>query len=132
MFSYDIYLPVVALLTHLAEAYSEGSYGGGQYNQSSATTDTSPTSPAPVTSQQASSPTVTTTQVSEIPVASSETPTNSAGNKSYQTTSQPAASIETERIIGNDPMWIIIAGSVTLAALIAIVILFTKRFLRRS
>jgi hypothetical protein len=65
-------------------------------------------------------------------MTTNETSKSPTDKKTYQTTSQPATSIEPEHVIGNDPMWVIIAGSVAFAALIVMVVLFTKRFLRRQ
>lgn len=118
MFNLDTFLPMYLLVTRFAEAYGEGSYSAGEYNE--ATSTTTPT--------QSGSTRTNTTQTSEEPTPSENQQTNSTDEQPRMTTTQTASPQEstTNPATGMDPLWMILIAAGIIIAILATIFAIRK------
>jgi hypothetical protein len=123
-----------SLLIRFAEAYNEGSYGGGGYSATNSTT-TSPTNPTiSPTTQSAPSNTSTPQAGEEAPTATGDQPASSTDATPRATTTQPTTqpnnTPEASTILGMDPITLVISSAVVIATLSVGIVLIVKKITR--
>lgn len=129
MHNFDTHLLTFLPVTHVAQAYGEGSYGSGSYNETDSTTPT--TDQTTLIQQQSTTPSPSGN--TGTPIATDDQPATSS-DESPRTTTQPATQhdtiTESGMAAGTDPTWMIVIGASIVVAVLATVLTLIIKKLR--